>query len=147
MWWYPKGKSHFALPLLVIFFFTSYNFAGAAANCRPTRRAKPRPRTCGQPQVRKTTFQSHPPLIAFQWGGAPPILHTSLHITCRGVAEQYILRGVIYYANQHFTTHFLDSTGGCWYHDGMTRNGALILQRPSQAQLATAIAAVYTLHV
>ncbi|KAF8229608.1 hypothetical protein L208DRAFT_1480007 [Tricholoma matsutake] len=26
---------------------------------------------CGQPQIRKTTFQSHPPLIAFQWGGDP----------------------------------------------------------------------------
>ena len=69
---------------------------------------------CGQPQVRKTTFQSHPPLIAFQWGVAPPILHTSLRITCRDVTKEYMLQGVIYYANQHFTAHFLDSTSGCW---------------------------------
>jgi len=50
---------------------------------------------------------------------------------------------VIYYENQHFTAHFLDSTGSSWHHNGMTRSGALILQNPSQAQLASAIAAIY----
>ncbi|KAF8224097.1 hypothetical protein L208DRAFT_1313359 [Tricholoma matsutake] len=100
---------------------------------------------CGQPQTRRTTFQSHPPLLAFQWGGIPPPLNTSLQISCDGAASTYLLRGVIYYANQHFTAHFLNSAGTSWHHDGMARRGALILQSPSQAQLATAIVAVYSL--
>ncbi|KAF8238907.1 hypothetical protein L208DRAFT_1212331, partial [Tricholoma matsutake] len=64
-------------------------------------------------------------LVAFQWGDEPPILNTTLQISCNGVAKEYILRGVIYYVNHHFTAQFLDSTGGSWHHDGMTRNGAL----------------------
>ncbi|KAF8224233.1 hypothetical protein L208DRAFT_1312602, partial [Tricholoma matsutake] len=84
------------------------------------------------------------PLIAFQWGGEPPLLNTSLQISCSGIAKEYLLRGVVYYANQHFTAHFLDSNGSSWHHDGMARR-ALILQRPSQCQLATAIVAVYGL--
>ena len=42
-------------------------------------------------------------------------------------------------------TSFLDSTGSSWHHNGMTRSGALILQNPSQVQLASAIAAIYVL--
>ncbi|KAF8240422.1 hypothetical protein L208DRAFT_1233248, partial [Tricholoma matsutake] len=85
------------------------------------------------------------PLLAFQWRGIAPPLNTSLQISCDGAASTYLLRGVIYYANQHFTAHFLNSAGTSWHHDGMTRRGALILQSPSQAQLATTIMAVYSL--
>jgi len=84
-------------------------------------------------------------LIAFQWGVGPPLLNTSLYISCSGVAKEYMLRGVIYYDNQHFTAHFLDSAGSSWHHNGMARSGVLILQNPSQAQLATALAAIYVL--
>ncbi|KAF8228520.1 hypothetical protein L208DRAFT_1290976 [Tricholoma matsutake] len=100
---------------------------------------------CGQPQIRKTTFQSHPPLIAFQWRGEPPLLNTRLQINHNDIAKEYLLTGVIYYTNQHFTGHFLKSAGCSWHHDGMARSRALILQRPSQGQLATAIVAVYTM--
>ena len=92
------------------------------------------------PQIRTTSFQSHPPLIAFQWGVGPPLLNTSLYISCSGVAKEYMLRGVIYYDNQHFTAHFLNSTGSSWHHNGMARSGVLILQNPSQSQLASALA-------
>ncbi|KAF8237409.1 hypothetical protein L208DRAFT_1247768 [Tricholoma matsutake] len=77
--------------------------------------------------------------------GTPPPLNTSLQINYNGAASVYLLRGVIYYANQHFTAHFLNTTGDTWHHDGMARGGALTLERPSQALLATAIMAMYSL--
>ncbi|KAF8229181.1 hypothetical protein L208DRAFT_1125851, partial [Tricholoma matsutake] len=55
-------------------------------------------------------------------------LNTSLQINCNGAASVYLLRGVIYYANQHFTAHFLNTTGDTWHHDGMARGGALTLE-------------------
>ncbi|KAF8239696.1 hypothetical protein L208DRAFT_1073499, partial [Tricholoma matsutake] len=59
------------------------------------------------------------PLIAFQWGGGPPLLNTSLQIHCNDIDRSYHLTGIIYYANQHFTAHIISATGDSWYHDGM----------------------------
>ncbi|KAF8229084.1 hypothetical protein L208DRAFT_1126535, partial [Tricholoma matsutake] len=64
-------------------------------------------------------------LAAFQWAGTPPPLNTTLQINRNGIAKTYLLRGIIYCANQHFTVHFLNSTGGSWHHDGMARSGKL----------------------
>jgi len=62
--------------------------------------------------------------------GDPPSLNTILQISCNGNATEYLLRGVIYYANHHFTAYFLNSAGNSWGYDGMSRGGTLIQQRP-----------------
>ncbi|KAF8233646.1 hypothetical protein L208DRAFT_1132001, partial [Tricholoma matsutake] len=42
-----------------------------------------------------------------------------LEINCQGSHVCYILKGVVYLANEHFTEHVITDTGMVWYHDGM----------------------------
>ncbi|KAF8224275.1 hypothetical protein L208DRAFT_1079266, partial [Tricholoma matsutake] len=36
-----------------------------------------------------------------------------------GSHVRYVLKGVVYLANEHFTEHIITDTGMVWYHDGM----------------------------
>ncbi|KAF8235357.1 hypothetical protein L208DRAFT_1063057, partial [Tricholoma matsutake] len=42
-----------------------------------------------------------------------------LEISCQGSYVCYVLKGVVYLANEHFTEHVIMDTGMVWYHDGM----------------------------
>ncbi|KAF8239225.1 hypothetical protein L208DRAFT_1217597, partial [Tricholoma matsutake] len=60
------------------------------------------------------------PLLAFEWGLHQPGLTNTIHITSDTSVATYSLRGIIYYATNHFTVHYCSGTGPTWYHDGMT---------------------------
>ena len=75
---------------------------------------------CNNFQVRTTTFQTLPPLLACEWGTQPPMLNPKLTITVQHTqTATYQLRGIIYHDGNHFTAHIINSTGQMWYHDGM----------------------------
>ena len=45
-----------------------------------------------------------------------------------GKNYQMYLRGIIYHAGYHFTTHIIGIQGDIWYHDGMIANGVCTLE-------------------
>jgi hypothetical protein len=47
-------------------------------------------------------------------------IDSSLHLSVGVLQERYALRGVIYLADQHFTSRILKPNGDVWYHDGIT---------------------------
>jgi hypothetical protein len=102
---------------------------------------------CNSFQVKSTTFQSFPPLLAFEWGTQPPVLNPTLIITGQHAqTTTYHLRGIVYHDTNHFTAHIIDGTGWMWYHDGM-QTGAqrtLTLEQRGTSPYANAIVAVYS---
>jgi hypothetical protein len=44
----------------------------------------------------------------------------ALQFDCNGIQKVLVLRGVIYQGGAHFTCRIITSSGGIWYHDGMT---------------------------
>ncbi|KAF8236802.1 hypothetical protein L208DRAFT_1012373, partial [Tricholoma matsutake] len=74
---------------------------------------------CDQPQLRRTTFKHHPPLLAFEWpDNGIPVLDNIIHIVVDTTNVQYILQGVIHYQHNHFTAH-IKLSSGTWSHDGI----------------------------
>ncbi|KAF8227015.1 hypothetical protein L208DRAFT_1298768 [Tricholoma matsutake] len=80
---------------------------------------------------------------SFEWGLHQPGLTNTICITSDTSIATYSLRGIIYYAANHFTAHYCSNTGLTWYHDGMTTLHTLTLQSLQVPQMTTAVAAVY----
>jgi hypothetical protein len=102
--------------------------------------------TCNETLVHKTTFVQAPPLLAFDLGQHIPTINRLIHITCgEGHQVAYNLKGVIYYANQHFTARVVTSTGQTWFHDGMFTGSSLLYdsQAPGSVHNDGAIMAIY----
>jgi hypothetical protein len=51
-----------------------------------------------------------------------------LEITSGGVRRRYHLRGLIYYAAEHFTMRFIARSGMIWYHDGLLTGRSLVYE-------------------
>jgi hypothetical protein len=84
--------------------------------------------SCGQLQVREATFNRLPPLLAFQWvTGTTPTLEQQINVTANNTQKIYTLKGVIHYANSHFTTHII-LTSGTWFHDGIVTGRSVAWQ-------------------
>jgi hypothetical protein len=102
---------------------------------------------CNNFQVRTTTFQTLPPLLACEWGTQPPILNPNLTITGQDTqTATYHLRGIIYHHGDHFTAHIINSAGQMWYHDGMQTGPqrTLIPEQAGTHPYANAIVAIYS---
>jgi hypothetical protein len=94
---------------------------------------------CGQLQVRVTTFNCLPPLLAFQWvGGNAPMLEQEINITANTSHATYTLRGVIHYTLNHFTAHIVLASG-TWFHDGIVTGQSLAWQPLQQQHQDTVI--------
>ncbi|KAF8809765.1 hypothetical protein BYT27DRAFT_7019149, partial [Phlegmacium glaucopus] len=72
----------------------------------------------------KSKFVQTPPLLAFDLSNNfnSPYVDAELDV----IGVQYFLRGVIYFANQHFTEHIVTHSGLVWYHDGMFTGHSLV---------------------
>ncbi|KAF8220714.1 hypothetical protein L208DRAFT_1071954, partial [Tricholoma matsutake] len=51
-----------------------------------------------------------------------------LDITSGSVRRKYHLRGLIYYAAEHFTACFIARSGMVWYHDGLLTGRSLVYE-------------------
>jgi len=82
---------------------------------------------CNETLVCKTTFVQAPLLLVLDLGQHILTINCLIHITCReGHQVAYNLKGVIYYANQHFTACVVTGTGQTWFHDSMFTGNSLL---------------------
>ena len=49
-------------------------------------------------------------------------------ISCENSRVHYILRGVVYFSNNHFTERVVTSTSMIWYHDGIFTGHSLVYE-------------------
>jgi hypothetical protein len=70
-----------------------------------------------------------PPLLAFDISnGSTLTLDPVVWILCDNSRIRYVLRGVIYFSNEHFTERVVTSTGMIWYHDGIFTGPSLVYE-------------------
>ena len=85
--------------------------------------------TCDTHLVKHTTFIQTPPLLAFDLcNGSTITLDPIVWILCNNSRIRYVLRGVIYFDNHHFTERVITSTGMVWYHDGIFTGRSLVYE-------------------
>jgi hypothetical protein len=83
--------------------------------------------TCDVSLWRRFTLMYHPPLVSVELGqDASPI--DVLELTSQNVCRKYHLRGVIYFAANHFTARLITTSGMVWYHDGIFTGRSLIYE-------------------
>ena len=102
---------------------------------------------CNETLVHKTTFVQAPPLLVFDLGQHIPTINCLIHITCReGHQVAYDLKGIIYYANQHFTARIVTSTSQTWFHDGTFTGNSLLYDSQAAGSVHNdgAVMAIYT---
>jgi hypothetical protein len=95
---------------------------------------------------RLSSFVWHPPLLGIElWDGMTGF-DSELTIEVGGSRHAYSLRGVIYYAGEHFTARVVTKTGMVWYHDGIFTGSSLVYESGviSSVPRENAIIAVYT---
>ena len=84
---------------------------------------------CPEILSRRFTFALHPPLITIELRlHKDPSTLEELDITSGGVQQKYHLRGLIYYAAEHFTACFIAQSGMVWYHDGLLTGRSLVYE-------------------
>ena len=85
-----------------------------------------------------------PPLLAFQWvGGITPTLAQEIRISANSIQKMYTLRGVIHFAQNHFTAH-VRVASGTWFHNGMVTGRSLVWQPLQDHHLSTTVCAIYS---
>ena len=107
--------------------------------------------TCNAFLSRTTRFLQTPPIIAFNLGHLGhnlPSIDPDIVISCGDTRIRYVLQGVIYYSNNHFTCHVITSTGMVWFHDGMLTGQSLTYESDNLATICTdrATMAFYKIH-
>ena len=80
--------------------------------------------------MKQTIFIQTPPLLVFDISISSSALALDhvVWILCNNSRIRYVLRGVIYFANQHFTERVITSTGMIWYHDGIFTGPSLVYE-------------------
>ncbi|KAJ7229540.1 hypothetical protein B0H12DRAFT_972152, partial [Mycena haematopus] len=91
----------------------------AAFGFRIVQSANRRCPSCGARPVTIATMREAPPLLFFRLPDRPLVLDPSIMLPVQGVNFRYHLRGVIYYADNHFTCRIIKGNGDFWYHDGI----------------------------
>jgi hypothetical protein len=88
--------------------------------------------------MKHTTFIQTPPLLAFDISTRLVIsFNPILWILCDSTRVRYVLRGVIYFDNQHFTERVVTSTGMVWFHDGIFTGRSLVYESQGLTPITT----------
>jgi hypothetical protein len=82
--------------------------------------------TCLPPIYMNSQFQFPLPLIAFDFSGHSPNIDRTLSISINGTRNEYILRGITHFGNEHFTSQIISQTGISWFHDGIITKEQMI---------------------
>jgi hypothetical protein len=96
--------------------------------------------------IRHFSFACHPPLLAIElWQGLPEF-GPDLHVEVHGLHRRYSLRGVIYFAANHFTARVVTQTGIVWFHDGIFSGSTLIYESANVSSMprTDSILAIYS---
>ncbi|KAF8817329.1 hypothetical protein BYT27DRAFT_7075253, partial [Phlegmacium glaucopus] len=84
----------------------------------PTRQAC---NICNSSLYLKYTFENIPECLVFDFGGLNDLeINKSFLLSKDGIQYLFKLRGVIYFSQNHFTSHVITQSGQIWFHDGMT---------------------------
>src|SRR6266550_3563957 len=68
------------------------------------------------------------PLLAFHFAGQKPFIDSTFTVNINEQIITYILSGVIYFGNYHFTSRILDKSGLIWFHDGIATGNDVIYE-------------------
>ena len=84
----------------------------------PTRQAC---NICNLPLYLKHTFENIPEFLVFDFGGFNYLeINKSFLLSKDGIQYLFKLKGVVYFSQNHFTSHIITQSGQIWFHDGMT---------------------------
>ena len=103
--------------------------------------------TCDACLLRKTSFVQTPPVLIFNLGTSLPSLSPDLWITCGTACICYTLRGIVYFDNEHFTSHVITSASMIWFHNGLLIGASLVYKSQDIGSISTngAVIAFYML--
>lgn len=75
-----------------------------------------------------THFQEAPPILSLSLPSEDNVISISKQITVKCEHEDvlYVLKGIVYYANAHFTSQIVTANGDVWYHDGIGTGGEIL---------------------
>jgi len=105
----------------------------------------------GNMQTVKRIHQSIP-ILAFHFPGQKPFIDSIITVNINEQIITYILNGVIYFGNYHFTSRIIDKSGLIWFHDGIaTGNDVIYEGTPDSIDLTIckqrlASAAIYSIN-
>jgi hypothetical protein len=100
----------------------------------------------GCDMFRQFSFTCHPPLLAIELWQGLAAFDPVLHIDVRAVRRRYSLRGVVYFAANHFTARVINRSGFVWFHDGIFTGSSLIYESANISSMPRngSILAIYT---
>jgi hypothetical protein len=86
----------------------------------------------------------HPPLVSVELRQDASVIDV-LELTSGDVRRRYHLRGIIYFAADHFTAQVITNSGMVWYHDGLLTGQSLIYEKakPDNLPNENAIVGIY----
>ena len=94
--------------------------------------------TCDTHLIKHTTFIQTPPLLAFDMStGLVSSINPILWTLCNSTRVRYVLRGVIYFDDHHFTECVVTSTGMVWFHDGIFTGRSLVYESQGLTPITT----------
>jgi hypothetical protein len=94
--------------------------------------------SCNTHLIKRTRFVQTPPLLAFDLSsGSALTLDSVIWILSVNSRIRYVLRGVIYFDNQHFTERVVTSTGMIWFHDGIFTGPSLVYESQDLSSITT----------
>jgi hypothetical protein len=57
-----------------------------------------------------------------------PYTDVKINMSFKLYDKKYILRGIVYYGNNHYTSCIISEDNSVWYHDGMQTGNSMILK-------------------
>ena len=82
--------------------------------------------TCNTHMKRVFSVLHAIPLILFDFTGQKINLDHTIEIDIQNSKQQYSLRGILYYGNNHFTSRFISHNTTVWFHDGISTGASMI---------------------
>ena len=84
--------------------------------------------TCQGSLYRQFRFAYALPIVALDISGHKLEVNTTFNVTTDGDVQTYKLRGIIYFANFHFTSRIINENGMTWFHDGIATADSVIYE-------------------
>ena len=76
----------------------------------------------------KSTICQVLPILAFQFVGQNPTIDSRIIIDVNTIRSTYILRGVIYFGEYHYTSRLVNEVGMAWFHDGIATGDSVVYE-------------------